>query len=355
MAHVENSTISESKYKDNPLASLWAANESFSGSFLHALNLPFKGLYLSAFSVYILALLNQFYNKKGVCIAAGLKVSAVKFAVNPFASINSHFAVMIQSSIGELYRTIKIHLFLRLLFFSLFVLSFSAFQRLFTLWLFFGMSLYNALNIFSAKIISDMTGSGFSTLPDISYLLITLYFLTHIAAAIPFAMFCYTAINRLESALEHDKDTLVKYKEFDASQNSLRIKHKPGKFYLIYAGILLLFIAASFYSGEGNQILNISLILLRFIGALLLFKFAKYIYRKYINNITDNQPAAEKALWEANRIYRYLRFAAKETAGRVWYKRIRDVIVLLTLLTITCSGAEGESEPTGGLPLQPPV
>lgn len=327
--------------RNSPLVSLWAANECISGGILHAFNLPFKGLYLSAFSAYVLTLLNRFYNRRWVCAEAGLKVSAVKIVVNPFASINSHLAVLMQSSIGELFRILKLPLFINLFLFSFIILILSAIQRLAVLWVFFGMSIYNALNILAAKIISDLTGPIATQLPDISYYLVLLYFIIHMIAAIPFAMFCYATIIKIESSL-HGSDVKDKFTSFTQNQGQSPSFKTTKRIRFFPFLILTLVIIATYFIPSETPWINVSLILLRFAGALIILKLIRYIYKKVISNTIGRQIDSDKAFEEMNKAYSYLRFALQETKGKKWYIRVSDSLTIVTLLSV--------QEQTGWIP-----
>lgn len=136
------------------LTALWAFVESGLGGMMHALHLPFTGVFLGGFSVLIISLMAHFEPKPyGSIIKATLIVMAVKFSVNPMTSPFAYIAVGFQGLCGALiYGSSIRHPALSMLFAIVAMLE-SAFQKLLIITLIFGDSWIKALDIYYKSVL----------------------------------------------------------------------------------------------------------------------------------------------------------------------------------------------------------
>jgi hypothetical protein len=129
------------------LTALWALGESGLGGFMHALKLPFTGVFVGGFAVVIISLLAHFSNNNyRQMIQATLLVLLVKFAVSPQSPPQAYLAVGFQGVIGALmYRFIANRPVASVLFATIAMLE-SAFQKLLVMTLIYGKSLWEGLD-----------------------------------------------------------------------------------------------------------------------------------------------------------------------------------------------------------------
>ena len=117
------------------------------GGILHALKIPFTGLFVGGSAVIFISLIAYFSDSRKVIIESTIKVILVKFVVSPYSPINAYLAVMLQCFLGYIlfFRGFNKISPIILGFFSL---LFSAFQKIIILTLVFGMTLWESIDIF---------------------------------------------------------------------------------------------------------------------------------------------------------------------------------------------------------------
>lgn len=293
------------------LTLLWAANESFAGAFLHALNIPFKGIYLTGFSLFMLQMIAEASFAKIKLLSAGIKVSAVKAVINPFASINSHLAVFFQSATGSIFlqsgTTTKVRIYL--LSFS--AMIFTAFQRLFLVWLFYGMVLYDAVNLFLSKLVSEFEFLNLKTY-DYSLLLISVYLTAHLAAGV----FCGRFIHKfIQSKPKWDENYNLSEKFLTFTEGKAAKTNSRGiKFSWILPICVLLFIALGSYTiSPDNFPFLLMQIAARYILALILLFLLRTLYVSFMRNRSENNPAISEPIADVKKMRVYFSFAYQET------------------------------------------
>ena len=153
------------------ITALWAASEAFLGGFLHALQVPFAGMFLAAFASICITTIALFTRKTGSILHATLVVIAVKFVLSPHTPIMAYFAVAMQGVAGELIFIRRKYYKFPALAISLFALVYSAFQHLVVLTVLLGMNFWAALNEFFNKISQSF---GLTNVDYIGFIL-TLY------------------------------------------------------------------------------------------------------------------------------------------------------------------------------------
>jgi hypothetical protein len=313
---------------------LWAANESFAGAFLHALNIPLKGIYLTGFSIVLLQMIAETAAGRLKLIMAGVRVSAVKAVINPFASFNSHFAVLAQSFIAGIVLSQKKNTLIRLMIFSITAMMLSALQRLVTLWLFYGIFLYDAVNIFMRNVLKELGADGTIAYSDFSFTLITFYLTAYLTAGVIAGVLIYR-MSRGELSNETAADLSDRLEVFRLNNNLItsksgkRLKWIAPVFILISLGII------SYSINSENSFVIISLILIRYLFALLLLFFIRTLYTRYIHRkMTKNTDRTPDFIEKEDVLEMkiYFSFAYNETRNKPLYKR--PVIFFRTLITI---------------------
>lgn len=140
------------------LTALWALGESGLGGWMHALKLPFTGIFVGGFAVICIALLAHYTRGNyRQMIQATLLVLLVKFAVSPQSPPPAYLAVGFQGLIGALlYSTIRNYKVASILFAIIAMLE-SALQKLVIMTLIYGSSLWEALNKMFNAIAEDFS------------------------------------------------------------------------------------------------------------------------------------------------------------------------------------------------------
>ena len=154
------------------------------GGILHALKIPFTGLFIGGSAVIFITLIAYYSNSNKVIIEVTLKVALVKFIVSPYSPIFAYLAVLIQCFFGYILffrgfnRVSPIILgFLSLLF--------SSFQKLIILTLVFGMTLWESIDVFLDFVIDRILPANtiFEEI-NLIYIIVGLYISTHIVGGL---------------------------------------------------------------------------------------------------------------------------------------------------------------------------
>jgi len=140
------------------LTALWALGESGLGGWMHALKLPFTGIFVGGFAVICIALLAHYTRGNyRQMIQATLLVLLVKFAVSPQSPPPAYLAVGFQGFIGALlYSAIRNYKVASVIFGIVAMLE-SALQKLIVMTLIYGSSLWEALNKMFNAIAEDFS------------------------------------------------------------------------------------------------------------------------------------------------------------------------------------------------------
>ena len=84
------------------ITALWAFSESAFGGILHALAIPFRGLFISSAAVLFISLIALFSKSSKEILKATLIVILIKALVSPHSPLAAYFAVSLQGVLGYL-------------------------------------------------------------------------------------------------------------------------------------------------------------------------------------------------------------------------------------------------------------
>jgi hypothetical protein len=131
------------------LTVLWALNESGLGGIMHAIKSPFTGILVGGIAIILITLIANFADKKiKTIIKATTIVLIVKAIVSPHSPLPAYFAVGFQGLAGALlFGFISSHR-LAALILGIVGLSESALQKIITLTLIYGTSLWESIDLF---------------------------------------------------------------------------------------------------------------------------------------------------------------------------------------------------------------
>lgn len=139
------------------ITALWAFVESGLGGMMHALHLPFTGIFLGGFSVIAISLLAQSEAKPyRQIMKATLIVMAIKASVNPMTSGFAYIAVGFQGLLGALLYSLPFRNKLLSYAFASIAMLESAFQKLLIMTIIFGESWYKAIDKFFFSILKSL-------------------------------------------------------------------------------------------------------------------------------------------------------------------------------------------------------
>ena len=231
------------------LTALWGVSESGLGGFLHALKIPFSGLFLGSFAVIIVTFIALNSEKKfKTILQATLLVLLIKAIASPHSPPTAYVAVLFQGLAGALiYQIFKVNRFSALLF-GILALMESALQKLLMMVLIFGSNIWVALQEFFEGIAKQLHAQSLEEIPLIlvgTYLFI--YFLFGILAG--------TVALKLPKLL-HQEYLKIDLKNLPNPENFSLSKRQKNKTKIFSFVVILLFIVSVFLiSGSLNKAL----------------------------------------------------------------------------------------------------
>ena len=131
------------------LTALWALTEAGLGGVLHAFRTPFTGIFVGGIAVVLIVLIGSFSENKSQSILRSLLiVLMVKAAVSPHSPPPAYLAVSFQALMGALLFTIFSNVRLISILLGMLALAESAGQKILTLTILFGESIWDAIDTF---------------------------------------------------------------------------------------------------------------------------------------------------------------------------------------------------------------
>jgi len=267
------------------LTALWAVSESGLGGLLHAMKIPFSGLFLGSFAVIIityLAFVNS--NRFSAIIKATVLVVLIKAIVSPHSPPMAYVAVLFQGGLGALvYGGFGVNR-ITAIGFGAIALFESAFQKIFTLTIIFGMGLWDSIQQFFNGIQSKLNAEWISDLP---WLFLVLYGFLYLIIG----MFAGNlAIKLPEKVIENAKKINPSQLVAPSKETSNKSKKRKKRIWLI-GGLLLFSTLVFLLSGSSNQAL---FIILRTLGAIVFFLFIfnplfRYAMKKWVNRNKESK------------------------------------------------------------------
>jgi hypothetical protein len=133
------------------LTALWALNECGLGGFMHAFGSPFTGIVVGGISILLITLIATHTKKVVPTLIKALSiVLLVKLSVSPHSPITAYIAVSFQAFLGiALYRLFSVNQ-VTVVLLGLVTFLESALQKLLTLTIIYGQSLWDAVDVYTA-------------------------------------------------------------------------------------------------------------------------------------------------------------------------------------------------------------
>ncbi|MBK9099746.1 MAG: hypothetical protein IPM14_16880 [bacterium] len=274
------------------LVALWAFSESAFGGILHALTIPFRGLFIASAAVLFISLIALFSKSNKDILKATLIVILIKAVVSPHSPLTAYLAVSLQGVLGFLLFLTKRFFKLSALMLGLLVLFFSGIQKIVVLTILFGNTLWASLDIFIKQVSVEIFNRSH---PDINYgyILIAGYVLLHLAAGIFIGIYA----GRLPIKINHNKNQIPSFLEIKAKEE-LPVKEKRRKksWFLRPTGIFIIILSASviilsyvYPELEDNIAMSVLLMLLRamiitIIWYALLAPLSRKLFKKFVSS-----------------------------------------------------------------------
>jgi len=177
---------------------LWALSESALGGVLHAINIPFAGLFIGSGAVIFISLLIYYSEDRRTVFRSVMVVLLIKVGVSPHSPPLSYFAVALQGAVGYLMvlpgRMFRVTVFL----FGITVLFLSSVQKILLLTIIYGKNLWasiDQLGFFITEKIPYVSSMGKTSL-----WLIGGYALLHVLAGAAAGYFAGTLPARVEQS-----------------------------------------------------------------------------------------------------------------------------------------------------------
>ena len=290
------------------LTAIWAVSESGLGGMLHAIKVPFSGLFLGSLAVIIVtyfAYENE--NRFGTIIKATLLVVMIKAMVSPHSPPMAYVAVLFQGFLGaSIYGLFGVNRLTAISFGAIALLE-SAFQKILTLTIIFGMGLWQSVEQFFDGMQERFQADWISELP---WLFLILYGLLYFIVG----MFAGNLAVKLPKRVIDNAKTI----EIQGLEEGLEIKKskkKKRKRVWLIGGLLVFSTLVFLISGSQKQALYI---ILRTFAAVIFFLFVfnplfKFLMQRWVkkkknaedralNTILSLMPAVKNNVGLAQRL-----------------------------------------------------
>jgi hypothetical protein len=221
------------------LTALWALNECGLGGFMHAFSSPFTGIVVGGISILLISLIALYSKDIRTSLIKALSiVLLVKLSVSPHSPITAYFAVSFQAFLGiGLFSLFSVNRFSVVLIGILTFLE-SAVQKLFTLTIIYGQSLWEAIDAYSVWISAKIS---LINLNLSSSVLIFIYVSFYAISGLLIGVLILRIIRLIQLVEVPKLDTLsLRSNEVTAKKNKSIIKAKYILFWSITLVMILL-------------------------------------------------------------------------------------------------------------------
>lgn len=234
------------------IVALWGFSEAAFGGILHALKIPFTGLFLGGAAVIFITLIAHYSNDKLSILRATLIVILVKAFVSPYSPITAYFAVALQGVLGYLFFSLIKYERAAALLLGFFSLLFSALQKLILLSLIFGTGLWKSIDLFVDFVLSQIPIIKQSPTFSFSMVIISIYTSIHILAGIYIGIRAALIPKWLISKSKSFERMIIDFEEdqdyFEKTKKKKRWRKRSSGIFLFLFLIILMIL--SFYSPQ---------------------------------------------------------------------------------------------------------
>ncbi len=323
----DNLTVNLSIQK---ITALWSFSEAAFGGLLHALKIPFRGIFISSAAVVFISLI-AFYSKQSKTILKStMIVLLIKALVSPYTPLTAYFAVSLQGILGYIIFSSKRFFKISAMLLGIFSLTFSGAQKIIFLTILFGNTLWKSINVFIGEINQLFFSSQITNDINFGYLLISIYLLIHLIAGILIGIYAGKLPDKINSGLKNDKYLTPNdfYSDIFKSDQKKRKKwyQRPTGvmlFLLSFVLLIISYISPSEIGIEKNEIILMLLrsVILTIIWFLIISPIINRLFQKFVlsrntvytnemNQIINHFPQFRKTLsfcWNNSSSYKGLK------------------------------------------------
>lgn len=222
--HFLKTTILKSIKPVDKITALWALSEAGLGGIFHAFRMPFTGLIIAGVSILFISLIAKLSdnNLKNI-LKSMLIVLIIKMIISPHTPPTAYLALSFQGVLGfALFYLFGINR-LSIILLALLALVESGFQKIFTLTIFYGVSIWESIDSFYKYLVTEM-----SFLPELSgtQFLLLIYLAIYCLSALLFASMTIGILRRLE---QNDKELIREYYQYFSEHDSKGLNKKKKK------------------------------------------------------------------------------------------------------------------------------
>lgn len=334
------------------LTAIWAFNEAALGGILHALKIPFAGLFVGGAAVVLISLIALHAEKRGSVFSSALIVLLVKGIIAPHTPMAAYFSVTLQALLGELFFFSKRNYKLSAFTLAVTISIFSAFQKIFVLTVLFGKELWSSIDSFAIYVADNFFGiSNSNLISSFSFIIIAGYTFIHLLGGIMFGVFAAFLPDKLDGWAEKYSANISQVRIMQKNEKEINPKKKKKKYsrHILFGFIALFGLISYFDLGiPKNKFYDAALMFVRstaiiilwvFIAAPLIMKFIKNIfarsenkYQNEVHNIIELFPLFRGAYNESK----------KFSSDHRGFRKISTFISLYLTLLLFCEDAQNE-------------
>ncbi len=274
------------------LTALWALSEAGLGGILHLFRTPFTGLLVGGIAVVLLSIMAYVSKNPLKSIPkALLLVIIVKMTISPHSPLPAYFAVAFQGLLAAFLFRFLPNFRLSCILLGFLGMMESALQKIFTLTVLFGKSIWESIDLFIDHVFSKFYWIDPGDTSEGSLWLILFYLLFYAFGGIMIGIIASFIPGEISKAIPSLKEMKLSFNPIynhkqRANKQSIWKSNKFKFLLILFALILGLY----FFVPEAKEIINPFWILIRvviillvwflFIGPYIMSLFQKYLDRK---------------------------------------------------------------------------
>jgi hypothetical protein len=222
--HFLKTTILKNIKPVDKITALWALSEAGLGGVFHAFRVPFTGLIIAGVSILFISLIAKLSdNKLKNVLKSMLIVLIIKMIISPHTPPTAYLALSFQGVLGfALFYLFGINR-VSILLLALLALIESGFQKILTLTIFYGVSIWESIDSFYKYLVTELR-----FLPELSgtQFLLIIYLAIYCLSAILFASISIGILGRLE---QNDQDLIREYYQYVSKNDPKGLNRKKKK------------------------------------------------------------------------------------------------------------------------------
>lgn len=264
---------------------LWALVESGLGGIMHAIKLPFTGIFLGGFAVLIISSIAYISkNPAKDILKATVLVLLIKAATSPHTSPFAYVAVGFQGSLGALLLSRKTWIPFTCIPFAVISMIETSAQKLLILYLFFGNRFFESIDLFMEGVLAIFgleKGYPYSTALVLAYLFI-------------YAIFGVTLgiwILKLPRQLEQRKEWYNDIVPSTSEAVNIKKKKRNKRWFLIGSLVLIILAFSYFVNPTKGLETGVYLVLRTSLILLVWFFLMIPLWKRLFNSWKDKQGA----------------------------------------------------------------